>query len=709
MLTAGRYAPAAVRSVTSPTIGRSTRAAAAAAVALGIAAGAVVAVNPILPPAAAVAAGLVVVWLAPGWLAIGGIGAGDGLGACGCLALAPVAGLALWALPLAVCFAAGLPLWVAAVAVVLAAAALAGRGLSPLPARADAAALTGLAAAGGLLGWRWQSALVGDALFHAGVVRKLLALQRLSLSAIWPFRDGHPHAGYAFPLLHAAQAAAVGLTRLDPSFGYAELVPAFAALVAVVAYATGRAIAGQPGGIATGLLALWVGVTGSQSVSVAQQPRYVVTLLLVPAVLLLLIEIRRDPSPPLRVLLVAAVAAIAVLHSTYAPVVVLMIAAVAAGCRPLRRDAAIAALVLAAIAGWIYWQALWGLHYHPPQALAPLGFVSFHGHRIALSGIQVFQRRPEYVAALAVLLVALWRRSGALSVVAIAAAVAYLAAALPGAAPLASRLIGAGQAQRFGEEIPWVYLLGGAIGELAMARRAVVIAAAGAIAAVAVERSGVLGTAAASGLGMAGAVAVLVLLVLRLGDRRPLALPSGAGGRVAAAALLAVAVVAGSIDAWGKVTWASAHFGKPQPTVDDRLTPAALRFFHSNRSGIPVVLAPFSASFGDWYSGISYQLVGTATVYTVAISAYHSASELRDDPAGRRRAVSRFLSPATSEAARRWILRHYDVAYVAVDLRTTAPATVAALAADPGLRTVFRDRAATPGHCRLRVFEVLGG
>lgn len=698
-----------MRSVTSPAIGRGARTAAASAAALGVAAGAVALVNPALPPAAAVAAGLVVVWLAPGWLAVGGTGAGDGLGACGSLALAPVAGLALWAPPLAVCFAAGLPLWAATVAVVGAAAALASRGLPPLPARPDLAALAGLAAAAALLGWRWQSALVGDALFHAGVVRKLLALHRLSLSAIWPFQDGHPHAGYAFPLLHAAQAAAIGLTGLDPSFAYAELVPVFAALVAVVAYATGRAIAGRPGGIATGLLAIWVGVTGSQSLSVAQQPRYVVTLLLVPAVLLLLVEIRRDPSPPLRALLVAAVAAIVVLHSTYAPVVVVMIAAVAAGCRPLRRDVVVAALVSAAIAGWIYWQALWGLHYHPPQALAPLGFVSFHGHRIALSGIQVFQRRPEYVAALAVLVMALRRRSGALSVVAVAAAVAYLAAALPGAAPLASRLVGAGQAQRFGEEIPWVYLLGGAIGELAVTRRLVVIAGAAAIATVIVERSGVLATAAVSGLGMAGAVAVLVLLALRLRDRPALSLPGGTSGRTAAAAVMALAVVAGSVDAWGKVTWTSAHFGKPQPTVDDRLTAAALGFFHAHQSAIPVVLAPFSASFGDWYSGISYQLVGTATVYTVAISAYHSASELRDDPAGRRRAVSRFLSAAASEPARERILRRYHVAYVAVDLRTTAPATVAALAADPRLKSVFRDRAVTPGHCRLWVFEVLGG
>ncbi|HUZ83182.1 MAG TPA: hypothetical protein VMU66_00700, partial [Gaiellales bacterium] len=543
---------------------------------------------------------------------------------------------------------------------------------------------------------------------HAGVVRKLLALDGLSLRAIWPFADGHPHAGYAFPLLHAAQAAAIGLTPADPSLGYQDLVPAFAALVAVVAYATGRAVSGVAGGLATSLLALWVSVTGSQSLSVAQQPRYVVTLLLVPAVLLLLVEIVRRPAAPLRGLLVGTVVVITVLHSTYVPVILLMVTAVAVACPPLRRDVLVAAGSAAAVVGWIYLEALWGLHYRPPVPLAPLDFVVAGGHRIALSGVQVFERRPEYAIGLVVLAIALRRRSGALGVLGLAAAVAYVAAALPGSVLLAEQLFGAGQVQRYAEEIPWVYVLGAAAGELAGAR-AGMVAAAAVLGSLAIDRSGLLGTAAASALSMAGAVVLLALGVDRLRRGASRTPATATAGSAMAAVVVAVALVAGSVDGWGRVTLSSAQDGKPQPTVDDRLTPAALAFFRAHQAGMPVVLAPFSASFADWYSGISYQLTGMATVYTVAISAYHSESELRDDPAARRRAVTAFLDPATAETRRRRILARYGVAYVALDLRTASRQLVAALDRDSRLAVVFRDGRALPGHSRLEVWRVSAG
>ena len=680
------------------------------AVGLGFAAAFTDAVSPRLPASAAGALAILVVLLVPGWLAVGGSGADDRLGSAGAIALAPAAGLVLWALPLAVCFALHLPLTVATVAVVVAAAVLAGRGTSPLPGHGQAAGLALLAAAGALLGARWESSLVGDALFHAGVVRKLLALHDLSIRAVWPFQDGHPHAGYAFPLLHGAQAGAIALTHHDPSWAYQAFVPVFAALVPVVAYATGRAVSGRAGGLATAVLALWVAATGSQSLSVAQQPRYVVTLLLVPAVLLLLVEIARSPAPPLRGLLIGTVAVIVVLHSTYVPVVLVMIAAVAIEQPKLRRDVVVAAAVSAAIVGWIYWEALWGLHYRAPVALAPLSFVTAGGHHIALSGIQVFQRRPEFLLALPVLMVALRRRRDALGVLALAAAVAYLAAALPGAALVAQQLFGAGQVQRYAEELPWVFVLGGAIGHAA-GRRGLRLALAAAVVSLVVDRSGLLGTSVASGVAMAGAVAVLVLAVLRVRRGRPAlapAIPRAASGTLAAVALV-VGVLAGSIDAFGHATWHSALYGKPQPTVDDLLTPAARGYLLAHDRGIPVVLAPYSADAADWYSGISYQLVGTVTAYTVAISAYHSESELRDDPAARRAAVDRFLDAVTPEPARRAILHRYHVAYVALDLRTTAAAVIAALDRDPALRTVFSDPRALPGHARMRIWAVRGG
>jgi hypothetical protein len=694
--------------VPSPSALGQGRRSAAWAVGLALAAVVTYAVGGRLPASMADTLAIALVLLVPGWLLIGGLGAGEALGAAGSVAAAPAAGLVLWALPLAVCFAFGLSLTAATVAVLVAAVMLTLRGTPPVPGPGQAAGMSGLAAAGAFLGVRWQSSLVGDALFHASVVRKLVALNGLSIRGVWPFQDGHPHAGYAFPLLHGAQAGAIALTHHDPSWAYEELVPVFAALVPVVAYATGRAVSGRAGGLATAVLALWVSLTGSQSISVAQQPRYVVTLLLVPTVLLLLVEIVRSPAPALRVLLVGAVAVIVVLHSTYAPVVLLMIAAVAIEQPALRRDVVVAAALSAAIVGWIYWEALWGLHYRPPVALAPLGFVTAGGHHIALSGIQVFERRPEYLLALPVLMLVLLRRRDGLGVLALAAAVAFQAAALPGAALVAQQLFGAGQVQRYAEEIPWVFVLGGAIGELAGARAYALAAGAG-IVAVVVDRTGVLGTAAASGLAMTGAVAVLVIVIVRVRGRvRPLPLRR-AGGSALAAAVASIAVLAGSVDAWGQVTLNSARYGKPQPTVDDLMTPAALGFLRAHDRGIPVVLAPYSADVADWYSGMSYQLVGTVTAYTVAISAYHSESELRDDPQARRDAVDRFLSVSTSASARRAILARYHVAYVALDLRTAAAAVVAALDADPGLRTVFTDPRVLPGHAQLQIWRVNGG
>ena len=153
----------------------------------------------------ALAGGLAI--LVPGWAVAGALGLADDHGPVTAWGLVPLLGVMVWAIPGGMGLLVGVRFDAIAVVVLVAAAAcLAARlPLGPPPV-VDAIAMAGLGGLGFALGWQWQSILVGDALFHAGVIRKLLALSRPSESSIWPFLNGHPHAGYAFPLLHLPQA-----------------------------------------------------------------------------------------------------------------------------------------------------------------------------------------------------------------------------------------------------------------------------------------------------------------------------------------------------------------------------------------------------------------------------------------------------------------------------------------------------------------------
>ena len=148
------------------------------------------------------------------------------------LGAAPVLGLAAWIPLLLVALVAGLPL-AAALWTLLAASAvalaLAGPPRVPLGREALGVALAGLGTA--VLAARWaKPVLESDALFHAGRVRKLVDLHHLSFGGLSAYQDGHVHAGYAFPIVHAAEAGAVELAGVDPSVGFLALVPAFAFL-----------------------------------------------------------------------------------------------------------------------------------------------------------------------------------------------------------------------------------------------------------------------------------------------------------------------------------------------------------------------------------------------------------------------------------------------------------------------------------------------
>ena len=164
----------------------------------------------VLPVGLALAAATVLVVFAPGLALARLLGADELLDAPMLLAAAVPLGCAVWAIGLMGGMVAGLPLVGGGAGVALFAALATARPVPPRPAGRGAVAW--LAAGGAALAFaasRLETELHGDALFHAGRVRKLADLPRLSLDGLSSVWHGSPHAGYVVPVLHAIDAAAI--------------------------------------------------------------------------------------------------------------------------------------------------------------------------------------------------------------------------------------------------------------------------------------------------------------------------------------------------------------------------------------------------------------------------------------------------------------------------------------------------------------------
>ena len=293
--------------------------------------------------------------IVPGWATAGVLELERDRGPVTAWGLVPLLGVAIWAPFGLVGLLIGLPflLVLAAVGVATAAMIAAGPCLRA-PPFVDAFAMLFLGALAAAIGRQWQSWLIGDGLFHAGVIRKLLALSAPNERNIWPFLDGHPHAGYAFPLLHLGQAGAIWISSLDTGTGYPDLVPLFALMMPIVAYAVGVRAGGRIAGGITALLALWIAATGDNIISTAQQPRYFVTLVALPALLLLLLEQAGDPQPVIEWLVVACVLVITFCHLTYAPPLLAAMIVVSVFNPQLWRATLVSAVVSGAVVALIY-------------------------------------------------------------------------------------------------------------------------------------------------------------------------------------------------------------------------------------------------------------------------------------------------------------------------------------------------------------------
>ena len=182
----------------------------------------------------------------------------------------------------------------------------------------------------------------------------MIALDGLSLDGLSVYWHGHPHAGYAFPLLHASQAAAIRLLGVDASVAYTNLTPAFAFFVPVAVYGAGRALANRPVAAAAAVFASWDILTRIIAGLVKQPPFFTFTVLFPAIIILLAMGYRHRQQRIWWWWTVIAAAEVAVLHPTYSVVLAPMLIAVALLWPRAWPMVAGAAVVTIAIDAWIY-------------------------------------------------------------------------------------------------------------------------------------------------------------------------------------------------------------------------------------------------------------------------------------------------------------------------------------------------------------------
>ena len=112
------------------------------------------------------------------------------------------------------------------------------------PARSRSRAARLAVAAFAYLAWRISTPIVGDALFHVGLMRRLGEAPSLSFANVSPFLHGPANAGYALPVLHAAFEGVAKLAGADPVVTFRYLLPPCAGLAIAAAYALARALTG---------------------------------------------------------------------------------------------------------------------------------------------------------------------------------------------------------------------------------------------------------------------------------------------------------------------------------------------------------------------------------------------------------------------------------------------------------------------------------
>jgi hypothetical protein len=641
----------------------------------------------VLPLGLCLAVALVVVVMVPGFAVARSLRLDDMLEAPLLAAATVPLGCAAWSIGLMAGLAARLPLYAVAAAVALFSVSALAASPPRIQLAGVRAQLGGVALGGVLLAViasRYETPLHGDALFHAGRVRKLLDLPELSLSGLSSVWHGAPHAGYVVPVLHAIDAVAIGITGAEPSGAYSSLGPGSALMLPLVVFALGATAGGRAVGVAVSLLAVW-DVIARGSLESMQQPPTFTFFVLMPAVLaLLLATARAGFERRLTWALLLSLLAITLIHSTYTVVPLVCMAAVVILTRQGFQLLAAAVVLTGAIYGAIWAVSLRGGAPLPPRPVLDTVFVTAGGHPIVAQAQWMLDQRLEIALGVAAVvpLLLLYHNRHALAASIMAGALVLCA--FPGVPALLTDLIGYGQVKRFPRGgLPWALTAGIALVEIsaiASSRGVVPLAVLLALESIVYQTTdlGYAATAAIAAITIAGVI-VVVVLALR---RQPYRVNPASGAALASMVLLTLAVIAGSARAVRSQVAADLRHGPAFDAPPPRLPGSVVAYFRQHdQPPFPVVLAD---------AHIGYQLAGQADIYSVALPLERARGELRNAPNARSRAVNIALSPGASDALRMRIFKLYHVRYVLVN-ETTTPASVRALSADADLRQVFRN------------------
>jgi hypothetical protein len=211
------------------------------------------------------------------------------------------------------------------------------RGEARTVPRSEHRALAGvLAAAVPVAAAVWWAAgpFVGDTYFHVARVRKLAELETLNtLSAVNEFDDGGLHPGYAFPLLHGANALIARLAGIDAADVVIYLPAVLVLLALVLAYGAGSAVFRSSAG---GLVFATVQVAhvgfsrraelfeGTGLFETLSQPQAAGHVLLGPAIIALAFTFVVEGGWVVLASLAASAFALSAVHPTYSPYVALV-------------------------------------------------------------------------------------------------------------------------------------------------------------------------------------------------------------------------------------------------------------------------------------------------------------------------------------------------------------------------------------------------
>jgi hypothetical protein len=216
----------------------------------------------------------------------------------------------------------------------------------------------------GLGVWAVAAVLTGDALFHLGRVRKLLAFHHLTLHRVDEFADGSLHPGYAFPLWHGVLASIARLAAVDPSQVLAHEAAILVPIALLVAHEAGVAVfrsawmGAAAAAVQAALFAFAPGHGGSY-VALAL-PATASRQLLAVAALALFFRYLEEPRIGTAILLALAAMSLAFVHPTYVLFLLVLLGGTwLARTLAVRRDVVVGlkglALVALPTAGVVAW------------------------------------------------------------------------------------------------------------------------------------------------------------------------------------------------------------------------------------------------------------------------------------------------------------------------------------------------------------------